>query len=124
MMRDKHVRNKSDKEHKLREEKEALYRVQREIDRQEALKMRSSDILKNEFLFFNTQKQLGNKLRRGHEAEVKAQEKYEHFPFVSGDVIDQHRKGLNLELRTDLQNYMMAKEKTSPEATPGSMRNS
>ena len=53
MIREKHVRDKNDKDKKLHEEKEALYRIQRDLDRQEALKMRSSDILKNEFLFFN-----------------------------------------------------------------------
>ena len=89
--------------------------------------MRSSDILKNEFLFFNNQKQLDNKLRKGHEKDVKASERYDHFPFTSGDVIDQHRQGLTMELRSDLQNYMMAKEKASPKAIPQNqnhMRNS
>lgn len=65
MMREKHVRGKTEKEQKLKEEKEALFRIQREVDRQESLKMRSSDILKNEFLFFNNTKQLDNKMRKG-----------------------------------------------------------
>lgn len=65
MMREKHVRGKNEKEQKLKEEKEALFRIQREVDRQESLKMRSSDILKNEFLFFNNTKQLDNKMRKG-----------------------------------------------------------
>ena len=71
--------------------------------------MRSSDVLKNEFLFFNDQKQLDNKLRKGHEKNVKQGEKYDHFPFVSGEMLDQHRKGLGVELRADLKNYMIAK---------------
>ena len=71
--------------------------------------MRSSDVLKNEFLFFNDQKQLDNKLRKGHEKTVKQGEKYDHFPFVSGEMLDQHRKGLGVELRADLKNYMIAK---------------
>ena len=50
--------------------------------------MRSSDVLKNEFLFFNDQKQLDNKLRKGHEKTVKQGEKYDHFPFVSGEMLD------------------------------------
>ena len=64
-MREKNVRGKNEKEQKLREEKEALFRIQREVDRQESLKIRSSDILKNEFLFFNNTKQLDNKMRKG-----------------------------------------------------------
>ena len=64
-MREKNVRGKNEKEQKLREEKEALFRIQREVDRQESLKIRSSDILKNEFLFFNNTKQLDNKIRKG-----------------------------------------------------------
>ena len=41
------------RENKLREEKDYLERVGGEITRQDNIKMRSSNILKNEFLFFN-----------------------------------------------------------------------
>ena len=44
---------KMEKEAKLKEEREALNRIKRELEHQDAMKMRSSDILKNEFLFFN-----------------------------------------------------------------------
>ena len=41
------------------------------MEKQDAVKMRSSDVLKNEFLFFNDQKQLDNKLRKGHDQQMK-----------------------------------------------------
>ena len=66
-MREKMDTRKVEKDAKLKEEREALQRIKREIEQQEAMKMRSSNILKNEFLFFNDQKQLDNKLRKGHE---------------------------------------------------------
>ena len=90
-MREKLDTRKLEKETKLKEERDALQRIKKEIEQQEAMKMRSSNILKNEFLFFNDQKQLDNKLRKGHEKTVKEGEKYDHFPFVSGEMLDQHR---------------------------------
>ena len=66
-MREKLDTRKLEKEAKLKEERDALQRIKKEIEQQEAMKMRSSNILKNEFLFFNDQKQLDNKLRKGHE---------------------------------------------------------
>lgn len=53
--------------------------------------MRSSDVLKNEFLFFNDQKKLDNKIRKENDEKTKKIEEYSHFPFVSGELIEQHR---------------------------------
>ena len=52
-MREKLDTRKLEKEAKLKEERDALQRIKKEIEQQEAMKMRSSNILKNEFLFFN-----------------------------------------------------------------------
>jgi hypothetical protein len=97
------------RENKLREEKDYLERVGGEITRQDNIKMRSSNILKNEFLFFNEQKMADTKLKKQHDGTVKKEEKYEHFPFVSGEMLENHRKDLNVQLRADFKNYIIAK---------------
>ena len=53
--------------------------------------MRSSEILKNEFLFFNDQKQMENKLKRDLDRSEAKKEKLEYFPFISGEMLEQHR---------------------------------
>ena len=93
----------------MNEEREALQRVKKELDEQDAMKLRSSNALKNEFLFFNDQKQLDNRLKKAEQSKQTKAETYDHFPFVSGEMLDQHRAGLGVELRQDLKNYMIAK---------------
>lgn len=73
------------------------------------MKLRSSEILKNEFLFFNDQKQLGNKLKKETDKDEYHKSKLDYFPFVSGEMLEQHRKGLTGQMRADLQNYLIAK---------------
>ena len=108
-MREKMEGKKSNKNSKIQEEREAIQRIHKELEQQDAMKMRSSDILKNEFLFFNDQKKLDNTLQKAHYNKIKNEETYDHFPFVSGEMLDQHRLGLGVELRADLKNYMIAK---------------
>ena len=78
----------------LQQDKNFLNRVSDRDMQEVQTKLRSSEILKNEFLFFNDQKQLDNKLKRNAELEAKKKEKLEFFPFVSGELLDQHREGL------------------------------
>ena len=35
--------------------------------------------------------------------------KLDYFPFISGELLEQHRQGLTGQMRADLQNYLMAK---------------
>jgi hypothetical protein len=53
--------------------------------------MRQSEVLKNEFMFFNDQKKLDNKMRKELELRSKQSEDYTHFPFTSGELIEAHR---------------------------------
>ena len=101
--------NKFAKEMKLKEESEYLDRVKGDMNRQENIRMRSSNILKNEFLFFNEQKKADNRAKKDHDKVVKHEERYEHFPFISGELLEKHRSDLNVQLRADFQNYLMAK---------------
>ena len=52
---------------------------------------------------------LDNKLKREQEREESKKSKLDFFPFVSGELLDQHRAGLTVQMRADLKNYMMAK---------------
>ena len=71
--------------------------------------MRSSEILKNEFLFFNDQKQIENKLKRDLDRSEAKKEKLEFFPFISGELLEQHRHDLSIQRHSDMKNYMVAK---------------
>ena len=39
-------------------------------------------------------------------AEKSKKDKYNYFPFVSGDLIEKHRASLGAQLKNDLQSYM------------------
>jgi len=45
---------------------------------------------------------------------VQQHEQYDHFPFVSGDVIEKHRASLGAQLKNDLQNYLSYSRQKSP----------
>jgi len=46
-------------------------------------------------MFFNDQKQLDNRLKKEQEKEELVKSKLDFFPFVSGEMLDQHRAGLS-----------------------------
>lgn len=80
-----------EKDSKQMQERDDLKRMAADIDSADKMKMRSSEVLKNEFLFFNDQKKLDNKIRKEMEQRGKKGEEYSHFPFVSGELIEAHR---------------------------------
>lgn len=41
--------------------------------------------------------------------ESKNAEKADFFPFVSGELLEEHRKHLNKQMRSEIQQYMTAK---------------
>ena len=75
----------------LEQDKNFLNKVKDRDQLEAQTKVRSSEILKNEFLFFNDQKMLDNKLKREQEQEERKKSKLDFFPFVSGELLDQHR---------------------------------
>ena len=48
-------------------------------------------------------------MRRDAEREDYHRNKLDYFPFVSGEMLDQHRQGLTGQMRADLKNYLIAK---------------
>lgn len=78
------------------------------------MKQKHSELLKNEFLFFNDQQKLTNQIRKDIEARKKQTESYNHFPFTSGEQVELHKKELGKLLGEDLRNFMQMKQTRSP----------
>ena len=108
-MRQHLIEKRNQRSTQIDEDRKYLARVADRDGQEQHLKMRSSEVLKNEFLFFNDQKQLENKLKREQEREEYQKSKLDYFPFVSGELLEQHRQGLSGQMRADLQNYLIAK---------------
>lgn len=108
-MRQHLAEKKQQRDMQIEQDKHFLDKVagREEVDKK--TKMRSSEVLKNEFMFFNDQKQLDNRLKREQEMEERKKNKLDYFPFISGELLEQHRQGLSGQMRADLQNYLMAK---------------
>ena len=45
-------------------------------------------MLKNEFLFFNDQKQIDNELKKKQDREDYHNSKLDYFPFISGELLE------------------------------------
>ena len=58
--------------------------------------------INNDFVYYNGKIQLENNEKKQKQAADKNVEKYNHFPFVSGDVIEKHRASLGAQLKNDL----------------------
>lgn len=94
-MRQHLIEKRNQRSMQIEEDRKYLARVQDRDTQERHMKMRSSEVLKNEFLFFNDQKQLENKLKREQEREESHKSKLDFFPFVSGELLEQHRQGLS-----------------------------
>lgn len=107
----------------IEQDRKYLARVADRDAHEKDMKMRSSQVLKNEFLFFNDQKQLENKMKKDQEREEFEKTKNDYFPFVSGELLEQHRKGLSGQMRADLQNYLVSKTHSGSMVGNGRMSN-
>ena len=52
------------------------------------MRKRSSTTLKNEFLFFNDQKQIDNELKKKQDREEYHKSRLDYFPFISGELLE------------------------------------
>lgn len=82
----KHIRDMQ-----IEQDKQYLNKVSNHNEIDKKTKMRSSEVLKNEFMFFNDQKQLDNKIRKDQEKEEHKNSRLDYFPFISGELLEQHR---------------------------------
>lgn len=56
------------------------------------------------------------------ETNYKQQERYEHFPFVQGEILEKHRAQLGDQLKNELKSYLGTRKVAALSQT-GSMRN-
>lgn len=63
-----------------------------------------------------------NKFHKEMQLQMKEQDRYNHFPFVSGELIEKHRASLGAQLKSDMQNYMSYARRKSPEGSALSVK--
>lgn len=86
----------------------------KELEKLESMKrFNSQKALKDDFVESNRSIINSNMQRRNKESMNKQSDKYDYFPFVSGDLIEQHQANLGVELKNDLQNYLNHKKNQS-----------
>ena len=54
-----------------------------------------------------------------YQEEAKKADRYNYFPFISGDLIEKHRAQLGAQLKNDLQSYLDYKSPISPKSQSG-----
>ena len=62
--------------------------------------------INNDFVYYNGKIQGENNDKKKRDMDNKNAEKYNYFPFVSGDLIEKHRASLGAQLKNDLQSYL------------------
>lgn len=62
--------------------------------------------INNDFVYYNGKIVGENNDKKKRDHEGKHAEKYNYFPFVSGDLIEKHRASLGAQLKNDLQSYL------------------
>jgi len=87
-MRQHLQQKKQQRDIQIQEDNKYLARVADRDAFEKHTKIRSSEILKNEFLFFNDQKQLDNRLKKDQEKEEYHKSKLDYFPFISGELLE------------------------------------
>lgn len=62
--------------------------------------------INEEFIHANSSIQKQKEELRRREDQVKKNDRYTYFPFVSGELIEKHRATLGAQLKNDLQSYL------------------
>ena len=71
--------------------------------------MRSTQMRVDDFHNLNGQKKQENEFKRQRDRQEYHASKLDYFPFISGELLEQHRHGLNQQMAADLKNYLVAK---------------
>ena len=61
-----------------------------------------------------------NIARKVFAEEAKKADRYNYFPFISGDLIEKHRAQLGAQLKNDLQSYLDYSKVTKSPVSPRS----
>lgn len=66
----------------------------------------SKKAINSDFVYYNGQIQAENQDKKDWHNAQKRADKYNYFPFVSGELIEKHRATLGAQLKNDLQSYL------------------
>lgn len=72
-----------------------LNKVKHEMETQDQFKKRQQAAQREAFLQANDMRRTHNERMRTVDQKMRKEEKLDYFPFVSGDLIEEHRRGLN-----------------------------
>lgn len=78
----------------MQEEREMIERIRVQMQVQEQQKKTATEQLRNDFIHQNAHKLSYNHESRQNELKQKKEEKLGYFPFVSGEMLEEHRKGM------------------------------
>ena len=105
-MREKMENSKVSLQMRRQQEKEFLAHINKLEELEKFRHNESKKAINDDFMSFNNKMVTDNQEKRKLENFAKNQEKYNYFPFVSGDLIERHRAVLGAQLKNDLQSYL------------------
>lgn len=101
-MREKMEHQKLSKDLKRQQEKEFLTRI-KEMEQAERNRYLSGrKAINTDFVDSNGMMMQANVAKKIYAEEAKKADKYNYFPFISGDLIEKHRAQLGAQLKNDL----------------------
>jgi hypothetical protein len=101
-MRDKMEMSKQTSDIKRKQEKEFLAHI-KELEELEKQRQKfGKNAINQDFVYYNAKIQNENSEKVKIMAEKSKKDKYNYFPFVSGDLIEKHRASLGAQLKNDL----------------------
>lgn len=89
-----------------KEERSAMEKLNIFMESENQLKKNQKECQTRDIHDTNDQLKANNNHRRNWELENYKRDKMDYFPFVSGQVIEDHQKLLNNQLRTDMKAYI------------------
>lgn len=105
-MRDKMSQQKAQHAQKKRQEMEFLEHIRKLDELEHSRQAASKKAINSDFVYYNGQIQAENQDKKNFVEATRRADKYNYFPFVSGELIEKHRATLGAQLKNDLQSYL------------------
>ena len=107
------------KEMKRQQEKDFLDHIAQIEEMEKLRKDNGRKAINSDFISSNNLMQQQNAAKKRAMEDAQRNDKYNYFPFISGDLIEKHRAHLGAQLKNDLQSYLdysKHSKVTSPQA--------
>ena len=98
--------NNFSKDIKRHEEVEFLKRIKDLEEQETTRRLTGVKAINEDFKYYNEKIQRENQMKKVEAERIRQADSYNHFPFVSGEVIEKHRAQLGAQLKNDLQSYL------------------